>query len=179
MRRIARNPQREVDCGQAELMINMGGRSGANETILILSILILHFASLFSMQIYYCLKTRNSCLLYRSFTNGNLRCRRTSSREKYLHRNSSESGLNLIGAILIFAGAVAGIVACFVKQLSGLKLIFAIAVLAGAIILVIGFTTNGGIYKAIGKHLLKNAMFGFYLVVVGIVVAVVGALKKA
>jgi uncharacterized membrane protein len=93
-------------------------------------------------------------------------------------KNVKDGSFVAIGAILIFAGAIAGIVACFVKQLSGLKLIFAIVVLAGAIILIIGFTTNGGIYKAIGKHLLKNAMFGFYLVVVGIVVAVCGALKK-
>ena len=66
-----------------------------------------------------------------------------------------------------------------VPQLKGLKLIFAIAVLAGAVILVIGFTTNGGIYKAIGKNIIKHATVGFYLVVVGIVAAVVGALKKA
>lgn len=93
-------------------------------------------------------------------------------------KNVKDGSFVAIGAILIFAGAIAGIVACFVKQLSGLKLIFALCVLAGAIILIIGFTTNGGIYKAIGKHLLKNAMIGFYLVVVGIVAAVVGALKK-
>ena len=93
-------------------------------------------------------------------------------------KNVKDGSFVAIGAILIFAGAIAGIVACFVKQLSGLKLIFALCVLAGAIVLVIGFTTNGGIYKAIGKHLLKNALFGVYLVVVGIVLAVCGALKK-
>ena len=93
--------------------------------------------------------------------------------------NFDNSGFVTIGALLIFAGAVAGIVACFVKQLSGLKLIFALCVLAGAIVLVIGFTTNGGIYKAIGKNIIKHATIGFYLVVVGIVAAVVGALKKA
>ena len=93
-------------------------------------------------------------------------------------KNAKDGSFVAIGAILIFAGAVAGIVACFVPQLKGLKLIFALCVLAGAIILVIGFTTNGGLYKKIGKHLLKNALFGFYMVVVGIVVAVVGALQK-
>ena len=92
--------------------------------------------------------------------------------------NFDNSGFVTIGALLIFAGAVAGIVACFVKQLSGLKLIFALCVLAGAIVLVIGFTTNGGIYKAIGKNIIKHATVGFYLVVVGIVTAVIGALKK-
>ena len=83
-----------------------------------------------------------------------------------------------IGAILIFAGAIAGIVACFVPQLKGLKLIFALCVLAGAIVLIIGFTTNGGIYKAIGKHLLKKALFGFYMVCAGIILAICGALQK-
>ena len=93
-------------------------------------------------------------------------------------KNAKEGSFVAIGAILIFAGAIAGIVACFVPQLKGLKLIFALCVLAGAIVLIIGFTTNGGIYKKIGKHFLKNALFGFYMVVVGIVAAVVGALQK-
>ena len=92
--------------------------------------------------------------------------------------NFDNSGFVTIGALLIIAGAIAGVVACFVPQLKGLKLIFALVVLAGAIVLVIGFTTNGGIYKAIGKNILKHATVGFYLVVVGIVVGVIGALKK-
>ena len=91
-------------------------------------------------------------------------------------RNAKEGGFVAIGSILIIAGAIAGIVACFVPQLKGLKLIFAICVLAGAIILIIGFMTSGGIYKAIGKQLLKRAMFGFYMVVVGIVLGVCGAI---
>ena len=93
-------------------------------------------------------------------------------------RNAKEGGFVAIGSILIIAGAIAGIVACFVPQLKGLKLIFAICVLAGAIILIIGFMTSGGIYKAIGKQLLKRAMFGFYMVVVGIVLGICGALSK-
>ena len=93
-------------------------------------------------------------------------------------KNAKEGGFVAIGSILIIAGAIAGIAACFVPQLKGLKLIFALCVLAGAVVLVIGFMTSGGIYKAIGKQLLKRATFGFYMVVVGIVVAVVGALQK-
>ena len=93
-------------------------------------------------------------------------------------KNAKEGGFVAIGSILIIAGAIAGIVACFVPQLKGLKLIFAIVALAGAIVLIIGFTTNGGIYKAIGKQLLKRAMFGFYMVVVGIVLGICGALSK-
>ena len=93
-------------------------------------------------------------------------------------KNAKEGGFVAIGSILIIAGAIAGIVACFVPQLKGLKLIFAIVALAGAIILIIGFTTNGGIYKAIGKQLLKRAMFGFYMVVVGIVAGICGAVTN-
>ncbi len=92
--------------------------------------------------------------------------------------NFDNSGFVTIGALLIFAGAIAGLAACFVKQLSGLKLIFALCVLAGAIVLVIGFTTNGGIYKAIGKNIIKHATIGFYLVVVGIVAGVAGAVMN-
>ena len=93
-------------------------------------------------------------------------------------KNAKEGGFVAIGSILIIAGAIAGIVACFVPQLKGLKLIFAIVALAGAIILIIGFTTNGGIYKAIGKQLLKRAMIGFYMVVVGIVAGICGAVTN-
>ena len=93
-------------------------------------------------------------------------------------KNAKEGGFVAIGSILIIVGGIAGLVACFVPQLKGLKLIFALVILAGAVILVIGFTTNGRIYKAVGKHLLKNALFGFYMVVAGIVLSVVGALQK-
>ena len=90
-------------------------------------------------------------------------------------KNAKEGGFVAIGSILIIVGAICGIVSCFVPQLKGLKLVFAIVALAGAIVLIIGFTTNGGIYKTIGKQLLKIAMLGFYMVVVGIVAGVCGA----
>ena len=90
-------------------------------------------------------------------------------------KNAKEGGFVAIGSILIIVGAICGIVSCFVPQLKGLKLVFAIVALAGAIVLIIGFTTNGGIYKTIGKQLLKRAMLGFYMVVVGIVAGVCGA----
>ena len=93
-------------------------------------------------------------------------------------KNAKEGSFVAIGAILIIVGAILGIVACFVPQLKGLKLIFALVILAGAIILIIGFTTNGRIYKAIGKHLLKNALVGFYMVVAGIVVSILGAVTN-
>ena len=93
-------------------------------------------------------------------------------------KNAKEGGFVAIGSILIIVGAIAGIVSFFVPQLKSLKLIFAIVALAGAIVLIIGFTTNGGIYKAIGKQLLKRAMFGFYMVVVGIVLGICGAVTN-
>jgi len=92
--------------------------------------------------------------------------------------NFDNSGFVTIGALLVIVGGIAGLVACFVPQLKGLKLIFAIVALAGAIVLVIGFTTNGGIYKAIGKNILKHATVGFYMVVVGIVAGVCGAVMN-
>ena len=93
-------------------------------------------------------------------------------------KNAKEGGFVAIGSILIIAGAIAGILAFFIPGLKGLKLIFALCVLAGAIVLIIGFTTNGGIYKAIGKQLLKRALFGFYMVCAGIILAICGALQK-
>lgn len=101
-----------------------------------------------------------------------------SSANGFKFINFDNSGFVTIGALLIFVGAIAGIAACFVPQLKSLKLIFLIASIAGGVVLVIGFTTNGGIYKAIGKHLFKNAMFGFYMVIVGWIVALVDFIKK-
>ncbi len=91
--------------------------------------------------------------------------------------NFDNSTFVTIGALLIFIGAVAGLVACFVPQLSGLKLIFLLASIAGGVILVVGFLTNGGIYKAVGKGLIKKSMFGLWMVVAGWVVALVGYFK--
>lgn len=88
--------------------------------------------------------------------------------------NFDNSGFVTIGALLIIAGAIAGVVACFVPKLSGLKLIFLICSIVGGVVLVIGFTTNGGIYKSIGKQFIKHATVGFYLVLAGWVVALVG-----
>lgn len=81
-----------------------------------------------------------------------------------------------VGALLIFIGAVAGIVVNLVPSLKKKKLDFLclLVSIAGGVILLIGFTTNGGIYKAIGKALLKNALFGFYIVIVGWILAIVG-----
>ena len=81
-----------------------------------------------------------------------------------------------IGALMIFLGAVGGIVVKFLPKLSKNKLDFLCLLIsiAGGVVLLIGFTTNGGICKAIGKAFLKNAIAGFYMIVIGWVVAIVG-----
>ena len=88
------------------------------------------------------------------------------------------SGFVSIGALLIFIGAVAGVVACFLPMLKSYKLLCLIVTIVGGIILVIGFTTNGGIYKAIGNALFKTATYGFYMVIVGWVISLIGYLMK-
>ncbi|MBQ0162199.1 MAG: hypothetical protein KBS84_03440 [Treponema sp.] len=92
--------------------------------------------------------------------------------------NFKNSGFVTIGALLIIVGGIAGLVACFLPQMSGMKFLCILLSIIGGVILVIGFTTNGGIYKAIGKGIIKHATFGFYAVIVGWVLGIVGAMKK-
>lgn len=89
-------------------------------------------------------------------------------------KNAKEGGFVCIGSILIIAGALAGLAASVVKPLSGLKLIFLLVSIAGGVVLVIGFYTGNAAYKFVGKHLLKSATYGLYLVVAGWVVALCG-----
>lgn len=88
------------------------------------------------------------------------------------------SGFVTIGALLIFSGAVVGIISCFISQMSKLKLLFIIISIVGGVILIIGFTTNGGFYKAIGKGFLKHAYVGFYIILVGWVLGLIGAITS-
>lgn len=85
-----------------------------------------------------------------------------------------------IGALMIFLGAVGGIVVKFLPKLSKNKLDFLCLLIsiAGGVVLLIGFTTNGKIYKDIGKAFLKNAISGFYMIVIGWVVAITGYFSK-
>ncbi len=93
--------------------------------------------------------------------------------------NFDNFGFVTLGALALFAGAVAGVVfailaMCKVKiPAKTLGLIALLVMLAGAIILVIGFTTDD-IYKLIGKGFLKHATYGFYLVIGGWIVGLVG-----
>lgn len=73
-----------------------------------------------------------------------------------------------------------GIVVKFVPKFAKNKLDFLCLLIsiAGGVVLLIGFTTNGGIYKAIGKAFLKNAIVGFYMIVIGWVIAITGYFSK-
>lgn len=92
--------------------------------------------------------------------------------------NFKNSSFVTIGALLVFVGAIAGILGCFIPSLSILKMVGLIVSVIGGVILVIGFTTNGGVYKAIGKGFLKHASFGFYMLIAGWVLAIVGFVTK-
>jgi len=95
--------------------------------------------------------------------------------------NFDNSGFVTIGALLLFIGTVCGtlfglcsLLKVKLPSAKTLGLIAIAVVLVGAIILIVGFTTNGGIYKAIGKSILKHSTYGFYMVIAGWVVSVLG-----
>ncbi len=92
--------------------------------------------------------------------------------------NFNTSIIVTLGAIIIFAGAIIGIAACFIPQLRSYKLAFVIAVFGGVIVLFLGFATTGGVYGSIIKHIFKSMAFGFYMIIIGIIVAIVGALQN-
>ena len=58
--------------------------------------------------------------------------------------NFDNFGFTTIGAILIFAGAVLGLLFCFLKSKNAnlLKLVGLIATIAGGIVLIIGYSDN-------------------------------------
>ncbi len=91
--------------------------------------------------------------------------------------NFNNSGFVTIGALLIIIGAVAGLVVSLLGKGDQLEWIALAVSVVGGIILVIGFNDNG-IYKAIGKALVKNSTIGFWMVVAGWVVAAVGKVLK-
>ena len=93
--------------------------------------------------------------------------------------NFKEFGWMTIAALLIFCGAVAGIVFCFVggKSASLIKLVCIIVSIVGGVILFIKFNDNW-LTKQIGKGFLKHAYYGFYMVLVGWVLGLVGAITN-
>lgn len=99
-------------------------------------------------------------------------------------KHIDNGGFAAIGALILFVGAIVGLVYA-VLPLVGIKLpsdglvkmIAVLALVVGVIVLIIGFTQSK-MYSAIAKHMLKNAMYGFYIMIVGIVLAVVGKFVK-
>ena len=91
--------------------------------------------------------------------------------------NFDNFGWSSFAAILIFAGALLGIIFCFVKSGNTdlLKLVFAIVSIVGGAIFFIKFNDNG-LTKAIGKHILKYASVGLYMMIVGWIVGLFGAI---
>lgn len=104
----------------------------------------------------------------------------SSSANGFKFINFDRSTFVTIGALLIFIGAVAGVVFSFLSgtNMNMLRLLALIVSIVGGVVLVIGFTTNGAIYKEIGKGFLKYAFVGFYMILAGWVIALVGWLMK-
>lgn len=90
--------------------------------------------------------------------------------------NFNNSSFVTIGALLIIAGAIAGVVVSLLGMQQFEWIAFAVSVLGG-IILVVGFNDNG-LYKAIGKNLIKNSTIGMWMIVAGWIVAAVGKVLK-
>lgn len=94
--------------------------------------------------------------------------------------NFDNFGWMTIAALLIFCGAVLGVVFSFVsagKSTGLLRLICIIVSIVGGVILVINFNDNF-LTKAIGKGFIKHAYIGFYMILVGWVLGLVGAITN-
>lgn len=84
-----------------------------------------------------------------------------------------------LGAILILVGAILGLVFCSVKikNLNFLKLLAVVLSIVGGIVLIIGFNDNA-VYKAVAKGFLKHAYIGFYMILAGWILGIVGWVTK-
>ena len=93
--------------------------------------------------------------------------------------NFKEFGITTIGAILIIAGAILGLVFCFVggKNSGMLKLVGLIVTIAGGVVLIIGYSGDA-FSKGIGKFFVDVATYGFYMILAGWIVALVGFITK-
>lgn len=81
------------------------------------------------------------------------------------------------GALLVLVGAVAGLILAFVGNNDLYKLIALIVTILGGIILFANFNKNG-LTQFVGKQFLKHAAVGFYLIIAGWVVALIGYFTK-
>lgn len=88
-------------------------------------------------------------------------------------------GTTTIGALLIIIGAVLGLVFCFVggKNSGMLKLVGLLVSIAGGVVLIIGY--SGDVFsEGIGKFFVDVATYGFYMILAGWIVGVVGYVMK-
>ncbi|MBR5033560.1 MAG: hypothetical protein IKX70_07830 [Treponema sp.] len=103
----------------------------------------------------------------------------TANGFKFIHLDKN-FGWSSLAALLIFCGAVLGIVFSFVsvgKSTSLLRLVCVIVSIVGGLIFIIKFSDNS-VTKALGKFNLKYAAFGLYMIVVGWIVGLVGAITN-
>lgn len=93
--------------------------------------------------------------------------------------NFKDFGTTTIGALLIIIGAVLGLVFCFVggKNSGMLKLVGLLVSIAGGVVLIISY--SGDVFsEGIGKFFIEVATYGFYMILAGWVVGVVGYVMK-
>ncbi len=96
------------------------------------------------------------------------------------YMNFKNFGWTTIAALLIFCGAVLGVIFSFVgagKSTGLLRLVCIIVSIVGGVILIIKFNDNF-LSKAIGKGFIKHAYIGFYMILVGWVLGLVGAVTN-
>ena len=94
--------------------------------------------------------------------------------------NFDNFGATTIAALQIFCGGVAGVVFCFVsagKNTSLIRLLCIVISIIGGVILIVKFNDNW-LTKSIGKGFIKHAYIGFYMVLVGWVAGLIGAVLK-
>ena len=93
--------------------------------------------------------------------------------------NFKDFGTTTIGALLIIVGAVLGLVFCFVggKNSGMLKLVGLLVSIAGGVVLIISY--SGDVFsEGIGKFFIDVATYGFYMILAGWIVGVVGWVTK-
>lgn len=93
--------------------------------------------------------------------------------------NFKDFGTTTIGALLIIIGAVLGLVFCFVggKNSGMLKLVGLLVSIAGGVVLIISY--SGDVFsEGIGKFFIEVATYGFYMILAGWIVGVVGYVMK-
>lgn len=91
--------------------------------------------------------------------------------------NFDNFGFVTVGALLILIGIILGVVFSLVSVKDVLKLVALIVSIVGGIVLVIGFNQDS-IYQAIAKGFLKCAYVGFYLLIAGWIVSIIGYVLK-